>query len=204
MNELHSKRRTLLTAIVMMTLICSLVIFEGCTKTRYIDPDAMSKVEGTGIEARDMRATASEMARDLLASKAISNFSGVPRVAVLKIKNRTRFVIDQEIISALITNTLIRHGAGSLAVLNRDIQDKINKERRDKREGEVDGSITGKIAGADFFLEGEMRSLTASKGSDVSDYVVMRFRLTDAESTIVVWSNEYQMKKEGSWGVMYQ
>jgi len=34
--------------------------------------------------------------------------------------------------------------------------------------------------------------------------VVIRFQLTNAESSVVSWSNRYEMKKEGSWGVMYQ
>ena len=60
------------------------------------------------------------------------------------------------------------------------------------------------MAGADFFLEGEVRSISASNADAQSDYVVIRFQMTDAETGIVGWSNSYEMKKEGSWGVMYQ
>ena len=60
------------------------------------------------------------------------------------------------------------------------------------------------MAGADYFLEGEIQSLSASTSEAQSDYVVIRFQLTDAETGIVGWSSSFQMKKEGSWGVMYQ
>ena len=73
-----------------------------------------------------------------------------------------------------------------------------------KRSGQVDSSQLKAMAGADLFLQGEVRSLSASTADAQSDYVVIRFQLTDAESGIVTWSNSYEMKKEGSWGVMYQ
>jgi hypothetical protein len=73
-------------------------------KTTYVDPDAYGAVEGTGLEARDVRAVADEMARELLASSALSGFEGTPRVAILSLKNRSRFLIDQGILTALITS----------------------------------------------------------------------------------------------------
>jgi PBP1b-binding outer membrane lipoprotein LpoB len=170
-----------------MLLLAVVALAAGCaTQARYIDPDARSIVEGTGIESRDMRAVASEMARDLIASDAINKFQGAPRLAVLPVKNRSRFLVDQEIITTLITNTLIKQGGGKLAILNRDLAAQVLKEREAKASGRVDGGAPERnVAGADFFLEGEIRSLTASTGDAVSDYVVVRFRLTDAETTVV-------------------
>ena len=70
--------------------------------------------------------------------------------------------------------------------------------------GAVDAQGFKAMAGADFFLTGEVRGLSASTDEAQSDYVLIRFQLTDAESGIVSWSSSYEMKKEGSWGVMYQ
>ena len=173
-------------------------------ETTYVNPDSYGQVEGTGIEARDVRAVSAQMASELLASAAVQQFQGVPRVAVLPVKNRSRFLIDQEIFTTLITDQIIQNAAGSLAILNRDIVDQIMAERELKRQGAVDASQLRHLAGADFFLEGEVRSLSASDAAAQSDYVVIRFQLTDAETGIVSWSNAYEMKKEGSWGVMYQ
>ena len=77
--------------------------------------------------------------------------------------------------------------------------------REMKARGEVsdDGRIQA-LAGVDYFLEGEVRALSASTNKNQTDYVVIRFQLTDAETGIVGWSNSYEMKKEGKWGVMYQ
>ena len=179
----------------------------GCvktTQTTYVNPDSYGAVEGTGIEARDVRAVSDQMARELLASPVLAGFEGVPRIAVLPVKNRSRFLIDQEIFTTLITDLMIQNAAGKMAVLNREIVDQIWKEREMKRTGMVDSAEFKAMAGADYFLQGEGRSLSASTADAQSDYVVIRFQLTDAESGIVSWSNSYEMKKEGSWGVMYQ
>ena len=86
----------------------------------------------------------------------------------------------------------------------RDLVEEILAERELKRSGGADASKAVSLAGADFFLSGEVQSLSASDGANQSDYVVIRFQLTDTETGIVSWSNSYEMKKEGSWGVMYQ
>jgi hypothetical protein len=192
----------------MWTVIAALLSAGCAVKTRdttYVDPDAYGAVEGTGIEARDVRTVATQMAGELLGSAALQSAPvSVPRLAVLPVKNRSRFLIDQEIFTTLITDLLIQNAAGQLAILNRDIVNEVLAEREMKRNGEVDAGPLTQMAGADFFLQGEVRSLSASSAEAQSDYVVIRFQMTNAETGIVVWSNSYEMKKEGSWGVMYQ
>jgi PBP1b-binding outer membrane lipoprotein LpoB len=178
----------------------------GCKhKAEYIDPDAESKVEGTGLESRDLRAVANQMSQELMSSPALTSAQIPPRIAVLPIENRSRFLIDAGIITTLITDEVISTSAGKLAIVNRDLIDQILKEREMKAKGEVsdDGKLAA-LAGLDWFLEGTIESLSASTNKAQTDYVVVRFQLTNAETGIVAWSNRYEMKKEGSWGVMYQ
>ena len=136
--------------------------------TTYTDPDAYGAVEGTGIEARDMRSVANQMSRELVGSRAIAAFEGTPRIRVAPVENETRFLVDGEIIASLITDALVNHAAGELAVLN--------------GPGE-----------ADFVLQGELRSLSASSNTAQSDYVLFRFQLTELASSVVVWSSSYEM-----------
>ena len=105
----------------------------------------------------------------------------------------------------MLTDQLIQNASGQLAIVNRDLLDQILRERDMKAKGQVsdDGQISA-LAGVDYFLEGEVRSLSASTNRAQTDYVVIRFQLTDAESSIVAWSSSYEMKKQGSWGVIYQ
>ena len=189
-----------------LVLIAAVMLAPGCNKkAKYIDPDGPSRVEGTGIESRDVRAVVEVMTEELLASSAIEGFKGVPRVAVLPVENRTRFLIDQEIFTTLITDQIFQGAAGRLGIVNRDLLDDILQEREMKRSGQVDNTTTFKaLSGVEFFLEGEVRSLSASTNKAQTDYVVIRFQLTDAESSMIVWSNSFEMKKEGGWNVMYQ
>ena len=113
-------------------------------------------------------------------------------------------LIDQDILTTLITDKLVSNAAGKVAMLDRALVEEIQAERDAKRAGNVDAQGFKAMAGADFFLTGEVRGLSASTDEAQSDYVVIRFQLTDAESGIVTWSSSYEMKKEGSWGVMYQ
>lgn len=193
----------------LIPMMCALALVAGaCNKrAKYIDPDARSKVEGTGIESRDVRTVADQMAQELLASRPIVGWKGErkPRIAVIPVENRTRFLIDQDIFTTLITDQLIQGAQGQLSIVNRDQLKQIMAEREMKRRGQVD--TTGELkalAGVEFFLEGEIRSLSASTNKAQTDYVVVRFQLTDAESGVVGWSNSFEMKKQGGWGVMYQ
>ena len=197
-----------MTRTSLLALSAALLLLSACNKkARYVDPDAMSKVEGTGIEARDVRTVIDQMAGELIESTPITTFAGdgVPRMAVMPVENRSRFLIDQDIFTTLITDQVVQGAAGKLAVVNRDLISQIVEERDRKRSGEVDSTAEYKaLAGVEFFLEGEIRSLSASTSKAQTDYVVIRFQLTDAESGVVAWSNSYEMKKEGGWSVLYQ
>jgi PBP1b-binding outer membrane lipoprotein LpoB len=193
-------------SVVVWYAAAALVLAPGCAKkAKYVDPDAESRVEGTGVESRDVRAVAAEMSGDLLQSPAMNNTQSVPRIAVLPIQNRSRFLFDAEIITTLITDEVISTSAGRLAIVNRSLIDQILAERQMKSRGEVsdDGQMQA-LAGVDWFLEGTIESLSASTAKAQTDYVVIRFQLTNAETSVVAWSNRYEMKKEGGWGVMYQ
>lgn len=190
--------------VILATLALTVIGSAGCRKkAKYVDPDAETKVEGTGIESRDVRAVVAQMSSELIASGKMTG--ELPRVAVLPVENRSRFLIDQEIFTTLITDELINNASGKMAIINRDLIDQILEERERKASGQVsdDGQISA-LAGVDYFLEGEVRSLSASTNKNQTDYVVIRFQLTDAESSVVGWSSSYEMKKQGSWGVMYQ
>ena len=188
-----------------LALLFAAAPLAACSKkATYIDPDARSSVEGSGLEARDVRAVVEQMSDELMTSQMVKDFDGVPRVAVLPMENRSRFLIDQDIFTSMITDELVMASNGRLAVVNRDLLDTILKEREMKRTGQVDSQGSKSLSGVEFFLQGEVRSLSASTSKKQTDYVIVHFTLTDAESSVVGWSNRYEMKKQGGWGVLYQ
>ncbi len=188
-----------------IALVLSIGLAPACNKrAKYVDPDARSKVEGTGLEARDVRAVVAQMSDELMSSKMLKDFESVPRVAVLPMENRSRFLIDQEIFTSMITDELVMASSGRLAVVNRELTAQIMKEREMKRSGTVDSQGFKALSGVEFFVEGKISSLSASDNRNQTDFIVVQFTLTDAESGVVGWSNRYEMKKEGGWGVLYQ
>ena len=190
--------------------LLALVLGAGCVKTKkttYVDPDAYGAVEGTGIEARDVRAVASQMARDLLASPIIQAFQGAPRIAVIPVKNRSRFLIDQNIFTTLITDILIQNSAGKLAILNRDIVDQIMKEREMKRAGQLTSSsdpVVQEFKGADFFLTGKLSGMTTKARAGTSDYILYTFQLIDPRTSDIIWEDSAEIKKQGTEDAAYR
>ena len=64
-----------------------------------------------------------------------------------------------------------------------------------KREGVVGAAGKKDLLGVDYFLTGQIDSIdTAGKGRR-STYVRYSFRLTDAESSAIIWQDRYQVKK---------
>jgi PBP1b-binding outer membrane lipoprotein LpoB len=193
--------RTVLMGLLGMTLVMS-----GCgpKRARTISVEERARLEGTGLEARDMRAVATQMATALLATPEIAMAATAPRIAVMPVKNRSRFLIDQEILNTLLTDQIVQTANGKVRILNRELTGQIVAERAAQSAGTVTGGATGARSGADYFLEGEIRGLSESTSRLTADYLVVRFQLTDAGTSEIAWSNTYEVKKEGSWGLTYQ
>ena len=81
----------------------------------------------------------------------------------MPVKNRSRFLIDQEIFTTLITDLLIDNAAGKVAILDRSIVEQIMAERDMKRGGQVDNAGLKAMAGADYFPSGEVQPRRATR-----------------------------------------
>jgi len=187
-----------------------IIILGGCAPNlgrgsyvRRTEPEAPGQIRTTGPESEDVNAIAQRLVRELVGIPEISQAINPPRIALLPVKNRTRFRIDADVFTVLMQNLLIKHAGDRVRFVRREILKDIIKERERKREGIYDSSGQKPIAGTDFFLEGELRSLSVGTSAGVSDWILYSFKLSDAESGIIVWSGSYQTKKEGLWGTVY-
>lgn len=183
-----------------------------------IMPDADDGLGGTGIEATDIRTVARKMAISILETPEIMNASQAPKISLLPVKNSTRFIIDKDIFTKKIRIELNRNATGKIRFLARgsvreDITKYILKERRFKREDkdedefgvtDVTASKDAALVGVDFFLTGDLTSLTKSISGSRSDYILMSFQLIDAETAEIVWEDAYEIKRVGIAGVAYQ
>lgn len=173
--------------------------------TAYVGADdATTASQGAGVESQDIKTISDKMSRSLLSWGGWSRVQGQPRIVVMQPKNVTRFRIDSALVSNSIMDALVKHSEGRFQIIDRSVWDEIQTERAMKEQGTVDGSMSGAMAGADYLLYSEMRGLTTSDGATEGNYVQVNFRMIDASTTGVVWTEQHDWKKEGSWDKVYQ
>jgi hypothetical protein len=186
-----------------------LILFPGCatmptSHTQVILPDQDDGLGGTGVDAEDVRVVGRKMAISILEVPEIMKAQGMPRIALLPVKNSTRFIINKDILTTKIRIELNKNATGKVRFLARDRMEDILAERKAKREGLVTSSSEGELKGVDFYLTGEMTGISKGSEGNRSDYVLMSFQLIDPETSDIIWEDSYEFKKVGSAGVVYQ
>jgi hypothetical protein len=79
----------------------------------------------------------------------------------------------------------------------------VENENRAKRRGKVTGDDATR-EGADYFLTGRIFSIDNSTGKGATSYFRLSFRLTKANSSVIVWEDEYELKKAATTGNVYR
>ncbi len=191
-------------------LLAFCLFLSGCVSTystshsSTVLPDSDDGLGGTGIEATDIRTVARKMAISILEIPEIVNALGMPRVALLPVKNSTRFIINKDIFTQKIRIELNKNASGKMRFLARDRMEDILKERDAKREELFTTSKEADLLGVDFYLTGELTGLTKAYRGHRSDYIIMSFQLIDAETSDIIWEDAYEVKRVGITGVAYQ
>jgi len=196
--------------------ICVLPIFlAGCIsapveigrQVTRVDPTKDTPITGVGVESNDLNAVADKMVRSMLTVSAIARAKNPPTVALLPVKNKTRFAINQDLFLKLMKAQLNSKARGKIYFLARDQMLAIQRERKLKRQGKADfdkSKSRKTVAGADYFLTGSMDGLSTAGRKGVSDFILYTFQLIDTESSIEVWEDLYQIKKQGLDDVIYR
>lgn len=192
-------------------LLFTLLGLQGCSyvtaqsgKTRVVDTASEDEIGGTGTSSNDVQTMAERMAREI-ANIKWSQEGFTPRIAVLPLVNETRFRVDPKLLQNKLVRDLVKYSAGKVQYLARDSEQAVMAERAKKRAGLYDsGETTKAMAGADYLLKGEMRALSKASRQGVSDYIVYSFTLLNAETGTILWAGDFETKKVGSVGVIYQ
>ncbi|MEI6791562.1 MAG: hypothetical protein WCK42_10315 [Myxococcaceae bacterium] len=192
---------------IILLLLLSLSACKYSTlpnKTKILDSSQDDNLGGTGTDSTDIRTMAERMAREI-AGINWPKEGVTPRVALLPLYNQTRFRIDPKLLQNKLVKDLINFSQGRVSYLARDSEQAVMAERAKKRAGMYDqGKSTAAMAGADYLLKGEMRSLSKASKEGVSDYIVYSFQLIDSESGVILWMGDYETKKMSQTGVIYQ
>jgi hypothetical protein len=171
---------------------------------RVVDPGSVSRGEGTGIGSQDLQQVTDKMARSVLAMPAIVNAKTPPTVALLPVRNDTRFAINKQLFTMRIKAMLNSQCQGKVLFVARDRVEDVERERDLKRQGKVGSSGQQQLAGVDYFLTGELTGLSQASSTGQSDYVLYTFRMINAETSIEAWEDMAEIKKEGLENAAYR
>lgn len=198
-------------ALALVTLAC------GCASSGVKNPsgvgvtrlnaDEQGFVAGTGIESQDLVAVADKMARGILSLPQIANAVTPPVVALDPVDNQTRFPISKDLFLTRIRAQLNSKSAGKVQFLARDRMATLEKERNLKREGAVTASSdpgVQEFKGADYYLTGTLQGLSTRTKAGTSDYILYAFQLVDARTSVIVWEDSAEMKKQGLEDAAYR
>jgi len=173
----------------------------------HMTADEQGFVAGTGMESQDLVMVTDKMARSILSIPQIANAPTPPTIVLEPVDNQTRFPINKEIFLTRIRAQLNSKARGKVLFLARAQMEALEKERNRKREGQVTASsdpAVQEFKGADFFLTGSLQGMSTRTKAGTSDYVLYSFQLVDARTSVMVWEDMAEMKKQGLEDAAYR
>lgn len=189
----------------------------GCASTGVKNPsgvpvtrmnaDEQGFVAGTGIESQDLVAVTDKMARSILSIPEIAGATVPPVVVLEPVDNQTRFAIPKDIFLTRIRTELNSKTRGKVQFVARDRMAALERERNLKREGALTAGADPKLQefkGADYFLTGSLQGLSTRTRAGTSDYVLYAFQLIDARTSVIVWEDAAEVKKQGLEDAAYR
>lgn len=200
-----------------LSTFTALALVAGCASSGVQNPsgtgvtrlnaDEQGFVAGTGIESQDLVSVADKMARSILAIPQIDSAPTPPVIVLDPVENKTRFPINKDLFLTRIRAQLNSKTFGKVQFLARERMAALEKERNLKREGAVTASTDPKVQefkGADYFLTGSLEGLSTRTSKGTSDYILYDFHLIDARTSVVVWEDMAEIKKQGLEDAAYR
>jgi len=179
-------------------LLLSVSLFFSCAVgvTKRIDPDVELIDDEQATSVQDYRTVADQMARSLIQLSFIQQAETPPTIAFISVDNRTNRYIDTEAFQEKIRTLLLKNCRGKIYFLDRTAIKEILEERKRKQKGYTTSSekSSQKIFGADYFLTGSIHSLNRIQGTARTEYIRYSFRLTDADTSLIVWEDDYESR----------
>jgi len=172
-----------------------------------MNADERGFVAGTGVESQDLVMVADKMARSIVGIPQIANAATPPTIVLQPVENQTRFPINKDIFLTRIRAELNSQARGKVMFLARNQMEALEKERNLKREGAVTASSDPgqqEFMGADYLLTGTLQGLSTRTAAGTSDYILYDFHLVDARTSVIVWEDHAEIKKQGLEDAAYR
>ena len=190
----------------------AMVFAAGCASNGVKNPDGRPVtqmnadekgfVQGTGIESQDLVAVSDKMARSILAVPQIAQALTPPVIVLDPVQNKTRFPINKDIFLTRLRTRLNSQAAGKVQFLARDRMAALQREQELNAANGVAGAATFK--GADYILTGALESISTRTSQGQSDYVLYSFQLIDARTSVIIWEDSAEIKKQGLEDAAYR
>jgi len=174
----------------------------GATAVR-VDPSQDDNLGGTMIDSADVIAATDRAAADAAGALLASTRNDII-VAPSTIKNESAQPMNTAMLTDRMVNYLLKETGPRVKYLAREHIDEVLREREGKRSGVYSGADRKALLGADYLLTGRITSLSKRYEGERADYFVLTFSLVDAETSTLVWRDQYEFKKVGDSGVIYQ
>jgi PBP1b-binding outer membrane lipoprotein LpoB len=210
-----------------ISLVAVAILVTGCASSGVknpsgvgvteMKPDEGGFVRSTGVESQDLVSVTDKMARSILAVPEIVNAQGTPYVILYPVENNTRFPINKELFLSRIRAELNSKARGKVRFLIRGAGAQadprmaaLERERELKESGQVtsdpakDTAGVSQFKGADFFLTGKLEGLSHRTSRGTSDYVLYSFQLIDVRTSVIVWEDKAEIKKQGLEDAAYR
>ena len=147
------------------------------------------------------------MTRGILGLDRVAHATTPPNVVLEPVVNDTRFTINKDIFLTRMRASLNSKAQGKVIFLAREQMAALQKERELKRSGQVTATsdpTVQEFKGADYFLTGKLQGMTTKAKAGVSDYVLYTFQLIDARTSVIVWEDLSEIKKQGLEDAAYR
>ena len=207
----------LLKLTVPVSALALAALLSGCATSGVQNPSGIAVTElradergfvaGTGIESQDLVAVTDKMARSILSTPEIANAAGRPVIVLDPVINETRFAVNKDIFLTRIRTELNSKAKGRVVFLARNRMPALERERDLKQSGAVTSSSDARVVefkGADFFLTGKLQGLSTRSAKGTSDYILYSFQLIDARTSVIVWEDASEIKKQGLEDAAYR
>jgi len=188
-------------------VLAGVVVLAGCSSqpnVRYVDPNSQGAIAGTGIESQDVNAAAAQAAQSIINLPQIAQASKPPIIIIDKVLNKSSSPIDTSLYTSILRDSLLNNSGGRVRFIDRSAAEMNTKEQEMNSEGVVHGGGGRAALSYDYVLTAELQGIGMANSQGQSDYFRISFKLIDRRTDLLLWTNAYQIKKEGAESAVYR
>jgi len=194
---------------VPMLSVAALTLLAGCgsdyKKPTYVDPNAQGQVAGTGIESQDVNAASMQAAQSIINIREIAQAKEPPIIIITPVVNKSSSPVDTSLYTSILRDTLLNNTGGKVRFIDRTTAGFNQREQQMQESGEVGGPAAANRAALtyNYILTAELQGIAMNSSQGQSDYFRIAFKLVNKNDELL-WTNAYQIKKEGKESAVYR